>query len=353
MAEQQTQAVVKKSQQEIEFSPLANPNEKVKLSIGIIRTLIAEPGKNGEVPDDRQCIRFMMLCKARQLNPFEGDAFMIPFFSTQKNCYEWSLITAHSAFLKRAEIHPDYAGKQSGIIITPPIPCKACSGRGIIEANMTMCPRCKGSGEVDELMGDYLPDQIGGEEVKLAGGWCRVYYKSKNTPEYQRLKLSAYQKPTNNWRQDPAGMICKCAEAASLRSAFPNTIGGMYLMEEMAARGEDTFSIRKPIFKSLSNPDIEQTATVTPVEVSPVAKVRELCAKSNVKEPILIAFLQQMGCVHEKDVTLEAIADESPDIIVMVAEQWNDISAKIAEYIKATEVQAKEEADDSKRPNAA
>src|SRR5262245_42357334 len=119
-----------KKEQEIEFVPFGTA-DKIRLSLAIIRTYIAEPAQGGALPDDRQCMHFMMMCKARQLNPFEGDAFMVPFYDKAKQAYRWSLITAHNVFLKRAEVHPDYAGKKSGVIITPQR-CKGCGGDGVI-----------------------------------------------------------------------------------------------------------------------------------------------------------------------------------------------------------------------------
>jgi hypothetical protein len=49
---------------------------------------------------------------------------------------------------------------------------------------------------------------------------------------YKRLAYRARAKPNDFWKRDPAGMICKCAEADALRSAFPTLLSGMFLAEE-------------------------------------------------------------------------------------------------------------------------
>lgn len=178
--------------------------EKIKLSVQIIRQFIAVPfynkeKKEYEYPSDEQCVKFMLLNRARQLNPFEADSFMIPFWDSKSNGPQWSLITAHNAFLKRAEVHPQYEGMESGVLIEV-------------------------EGEVRELQGDFVPDTLDGEKVKLVGGWAKVFRKDRKTPMYKRAKLSTWQKNFGHWLTDPAGQIVKIAEADSLRSSFPNTL---------------------------------------------------------------------------------------------------------------------------------
>lgn len=336
-----TTAVIRSKQDEIEFAPFGS-EDKIKLSLAIIKNYIAEPGKNGELPDDRQSMRFMMLCRSRRLNPFEGDSFMIPFWSSQKNAYEWSLITAHSAFLKRAEVHPEYNGKQSGVIIRPSIQCLPCNGAGRLE--MGICPACKGKGESDELEGDFVPETIGGEPVALLGGWCRVFYKSKTNPEYQRLRLTTYAKKNSQWLNDPAGMICKCAEAAALRSAFPTTLGGLYLQEEQGVRLDTDADLRKPTFSS-PQPEMQQATVVTePAKVvepegstpagNPIRDIRALLKRDQIKEPVLMKFLSETGCCDDGVATLEELALNAPQIVEMVQTQWADMSKRIKEIPK-------------------
>src|SRR5947207_3396765 len=62
----------------IEIAPLGS-DERIKLSIKIVRDIIAVPTKTGKLPTDKDCIKFMMLARARHLNPFEGDAFMLGY----------------------------------------------------------------------------------------------------------------------------------------------------------------------------------------------------------------------------------------------------------------------------------
>jgi phage recombination protein Bet len=170
----------------------------------MVRNLICVPTKLGARCDQNQAIKFIMLCKARALNPWEGDAYLVGYDT--KDGPQFSLITAHQAFLKRAEVHPEYDGMESGVIVAD------------------------AEGNLAEREGDFFID---GETV--LGGWARVHFKDRKFPMYKRLRLSTFNKGFGRWRDDPAGQIVKCAEADALRSSFPTSLGGMYLEGEMDA----------------------------------------------------------------------------------------------------------------------
>lgn len=185
----------------VEIIPFGT-DKPVQLSVKIVQKLICSPSRSGKVCDAVQAIRFIRLCEARGLNPFEGDAFLLGYDS-QDGTTTFSLITAHQAFLKRAESHHEYNGMESGVILYP-----------------------KGGKRTEtyERQGDYYdPDY----EV-LVGGWARVHFKTREYPTYKRLRLATFDKHRSRWKDDPAGMICKCAEADALRSSFPSLLGGLY-----------------------------------------------------------------------------------------------------------------------------
>jgi len=216
----------------------AQPGDEIKMSVPLIRRYIAVPAwdkqKQEEIqPSDEECVKFLMLCNARRLNPFEGDAYMIPFFDTTIGKHKWSLITAHSAFLKRAELHPYYDGMDSGIIVQ----------RGE---------------QVLDLPGDFRLDTD-----KLLGGWSIVYNKNHSRPSVKRVKLSTYVKGFGVWTKDPEGMICKVAEAQNVRDSFPTLIGGMYLREEIESEDFHKLvnrEIKRPAFDGPTPPSLDNAA---------------------------------------------------------------------------------------------
>lgn len=181
---------------EVEYVPFGD-EAKIKLSVTIIKNFVAINTKTGKGPSDNDCIKFMMLCRSRKLNPFTGDCFLQGYDG--RDGAQFSLITAHQAFLKRAEVHPEFDGMDSGVIVKD------------------------SNDELQERIGDFL--QTGDE---LMGGWAVVHFKARKHAMKRRLNLSTFNQGFGRWGKDPAGMIVKCAEADALRSSFPTMLGGLY-----------------------------------------------------------------------------------------------------------------------------
>ncbi|HEU4344071.1 MAG TPA: phage recombination protein Bet [Candidatus Binatia bacterium] len=199
----QTQAITKPEAGTLEYVPFGS-QDKIKLNVKIVQDLIAVPTKSGKTCSQRDALKFMAMCQAKRLNPFEGDSYLIGY-DTQ-NGPEFSLITAHQAFLKRAEIHPEYDGMRSGIILL--------TQEGVL---------------VDREGDFHLQNE------NVVGGWATVFFKNRKYPTTRRIRLERFNKGFAQWKVDPAGMIVKCAESDALRSSFPTMLGGLYLREEVSA----------------------------------------------------------------------------------------------------------------------
>lgn len=195
-------------EREVEYVPFLS-KDSIKLSVALVLKFICKPTKSGALCSQADAMRFVMLCKARGLNPWEGDAYLVGYDT--KDGPSFSLITAHQAFLKRAEVNSAFEGMESGVLIKRPIPNEPDRY------------------ELIELPGDFV-DPDGDIPV---GAWAKVYRSDRKFPIYRRLKLATFNKGYGRWNDDAAGMIVKCAEADALRSAFPNALGGMYLNDEM------------------------------------------------------------------------------------------------------------------------
>lgn len=179
----------------VEFVPFG-AQDRIKLNVKIIQNLVAAPTASGKTCTERDAINFMMLCQAQKLNPFAGDAFLVGYDGNKGP--KFSLITAHQAFLKRAETCADYEGMESGVII-------------LLE-----------NSELKEREGDFhLSDET------VVGGWARVFRKGRK-PTYRRIRMERFNSGFAQWKVDAAGMIVKCAEADALRSTFPTLLGGLY-----------------------------------------------------------------------------------------------------------------------------
>ena len=189
--------------QVVTYRPLA-ASEDISLSPRTVLKFFAKPTKQGHPPTMEQAAKFVRLCQARGLNPWEGDAFIVGY-DTQDGP-EFNLITSHQAFLKRAEIHPEFDGMESGVTVRA------------------------ADGTLTDQEGDYVDDK-----QVLVGGWARVHFKQRKIPTYRRSKLATYSTGKSRWNKDPAGMIVKVSEMDALRSSFPNKLAGMYGREEFEA----------------------------------------------------------------------------------------------------------------------
>lgn len=200
--------IVKRDDNAVEYVPFG-ARESIKLSVGIIQQFVANPTREGDLPSPRDAMKFLMLCRAGQLNPFAGDAFLVGYRDRNSGSVAWSLITSISAFYKRAEACANYDGIESGVIVRA------------------------GDGSVVDRSGDFMFD-----DDTLLGGWAKVYRKDRKFATERRVKLETYLKPYGVWKNDPAGMICKVAECHALRDTFPTMLGGLHSEQEM---GGDVF----------------------------------------------------------------------------------------------------------------
>jgi phage recombination protein Bet len=256
-----------KSKQIMEYVPFG-AQDAIRLTIRIVREFIAVPTKSGKEPTDRDVFRFMAMCRARKLNPYEGDAYLIGYDGHAGPTF--SLITAHQAFLKRAELNPEYDGMESGAVV-------------------------ERDGQVIDIQGDFTDS---GD--KLLGGWARVFFRTRSHPMYKRIRLQRFRKGFGVWQDDPAGMICKCAEADALRSSFPTMLGGLFTQEEGIGQNS-AIEIMEPTIQKVeisggreSASPKEQPKADLPApkptlsgteEAAPKAPARKKKAKLEVKEP--------------------------------------------------------------------
>jgi phage recombination protein Bet len=202
-------ATITRNEALVEYVPFGG-KQAIKLSVAIVRRDLVKPTKNGVMPSDSDCMKFLMLCRARELNPWEGDAYLVGYDG--KNGAEFSLITAHQAFGKRAEVNPKFDGMESGVIVE----AEEMGNDGIMRKTIM------------DREGDFLfPKDV------LLGGWATVYVKDRKIPTRRRLNLAPFCKDfAPLWKSNPAGMICKCAEVDALRATFPTVLGGLFLEAE-------------------------------------------------------------------------------------------------------------------------
>ncbi len=253
----------------ISYVPLGEKTE-IHLSLERVAKYLVVPTKSGKMPSAEQVMKFMMLCKAQSLNPWVNDAYLVGYDS--KDGPSFSLITAHQAFLKRAEASDEFDGIESGVIV-------------------------KRSGEITERSGKVVYD---GET--LVGGWAKVHRKDRKIACYDSVQFSTYNTGRSRWAADPSGMIVKVAEAAALRKSFPSNLASLYCQEEME-------HVRNSKENVIEGEIVERT---TPVATSRTERLKE--AKRPAPEPVAIEQVE--------DTLPEVEAPEPPAVD-------DDISVKV------------------------
>ena len=213
------------------YIPLAESRE-ITLTIPLVKQHLSQPTKSGKPPTDSDCVKYIMMCMQRGLNPWVGDCYLLGYdqksqiWENNQKKEVWlpkfSMVVSIQALLKRAEIARTaegataFDGIESGVIVLRIVPGSQ-----------------SGEQEIVERPGDLV---LSGET--LVGGWAKAYRKDRRLPFYQRLKLETYSRDTAIWKKDAAGMLVKCSECGSLRQAFPSDVGGLFLDEEIKAFAE-------------------------------------------------------------------------------------------------------------------
>lgn len=157
--------------------------QSIELTTDIVRKYLVS---GGGVVEDNEVIMFMQLCKARRLNPWIKEAYLIKYGTKDPA----AIVIGKDAFLRRAQNNPKYIGHEVEV---------APDGK---EAS------CK--------------VHIEGYKVPIS---VTVYYdecvgkKSDGTINKQ-------------WKRRPKTMLRKCALVAGLKEAFTEDLGGLIMDDD-------------------------------------------------------------------------------------------------------------------------
>ena len=207
--------------------------EQIKLTPSIVQQYIV--GDSGTITL-QEFKFFTELCKARKLKPFLKEAYCIKFGNQPAQ-----IVVGKDAILKRAIIHPDYDGMESGVIVL------------------------KADGSIEERKGTFY---LGNSE-QLVGGWANVYRKNRKYPTYCSVAFDevANRKKdgtlNSNWAGKGATMVEKVAKVRALRETFIEDLQGMYDADEMNTPAPETPAApSEPEIITQAEPD-EQPIDVT------------------------------------------------------------------------------------------
>jgi len=156
-------------------------NEEIKLSPSIVKNYLVN-GQSDKLTE-QEIVYFMHLCKARKLNPFTKEVYLIKYGNNPA-----TMVVSRDALEKRAIKHKEYNGKKVGIYVL-----RKSDGE-LIKRDSTI----------------YLKDK-----EELIGAWCTVYRKDWENPVTVEVNLDEYIQtksdgtPNTNWSNRPITMITK------------------------------------------------------------------------------------------------------------------------------------------------
>lgn len=176
--------------------------QEVKLSPSIIKNNLVNGNGNITMQEVNY---FLGLCKARKLNPFTKDVYLIKFGDQPA-----TMVVSKDVLERRAIKNPAYNGKKVGIFVVD-------KAGELLKRDHTI----------------LLKDE------KLVGAWCEVYRKDWDYPARIEVNFDEYVGKTKSgatntqWSNKPVTMIVKVAKAQALREAFIEDLQGMYEADEL------------------------------------------------------------------------------------------------------------------------
>jgi phage recombination protein Bet len=150
---------------------------------------------------------FMHLCRARQLNPFLQECYLIKY--SEKETAQ--IITAIQAIRDQAQGHAKYTGYECGVIVIRKEGTDPVRTKGLVL-------------DGDKLVGAWFSAQ--------PEGWKTAYELEINLRGY--IKTKSGGDVTQFWQENKqADMIRKVVESQGLRAVYGSKAAGLYAPEEM------------------------------------------------------------------------------------------------------------------------
>ncbi len=178
--------------------------QQVELSVSIVRDFLVTGKK--ELVTEQEIFYFLGICKARQLNPFVKDCYLIKYGSEPA-----AIVTAIDFYRSRARAAPDCTGWEKGVICL------------------------KEDGELRYSKGLVLPNET------LVGGWFKARPLGWTVDFMLEVNLAGFIKRTSQgeitkfWSEaNQPSQIMKVAESQGLRTVWPDLFQGTYTADELS-----------------------------------------------------------------------------------------------------------------------
>jgi len=194
----------------------AADGQEVKLTLDVVKKYLVH-GKP-ELVTTQELVYFMHICRARGLNPFTKDCYLIKYDESPA-----AIVTSIDFFRRRAKAQPDCQGWHIGLIAKRP--------DGGTRKTHGFLP------ESDQLLGAWFEAQ--------PKGWAQPFYKEINLKGYVKTKRDG--QVTKFWAEEnQAEMIMKVAESQGLRRLWPDEFHGIYEESEIPGPASGIISLPEP-----------------------------------------------------------------------------------------------------------
>lgn len=218
-----------------------------------------------------EAFKFLMVCRAAQVNPFLGEAHLVPMGP------KWATIIDKSGWFRRVEDHPHYDGIEAGIIVQE-------------LDNSTKPPK---KGRIFDIEGTFLPPS----HIVL-GGWAKIWRKDRSRPTVARVSITEYYRESSTWKTITCTMIAKVAKVQALRESGLAFLSGGYDQAELPSpdedeRGHADRSYNRPLPADI---EVEFSNAVIP-SLSPryAAELRTAIASAAMSEDQVATMLARRG----------------------------------------------------------
>lgn len=195
--------------------------QEIKLTTDTVRKYLVSG--NPQFVTDQEIMLYVGMCKARGLNPFKKDCYLVKY--TQND--PASTIVSIDYYRARARAQKDCQGWHCGIIL-----------RGK-------------DGKLEEREGAFLAD-----DETLLGGWFKAQPVGWSEPLCWAITLKGFIKttrdgaPTRFWSPDnQPSQICKVAESQGLRKLWPDEFQGLLVAGEMEVDITPEDPPKVPVYK--------------------------------------------------------------------------------------------------------
>lgn len=183
--------------------------QEISLSLDIVKRYLVQGNADAVTP--QEIMYYMGICKARGLNPFKRDCYLIKYGAETA-----AIVTSIDYFRARARAQKDCQGWKRGIIVKTE------------------------DGQIKDSHGLLLDNEelLGGFFESTPKGWTESFRLEVNLRGY--IKTTKEGKITRFWqKENQPSQIAKVAESQGLRTLWPDEFQGIYTEGEIQSEPFD------------------------------------------------------------------------------------------------------------------